>query len=89
MNPNWTVAAVLTVIAGAIFYVLRLRSVLRESLDRGRIVAFAPLHTDPPRIETEPGTDTDRLLDALNAYYEPAGLERLGDAINQTRKETP
>lgn len=45
------------------------------------------LHTDPPVIETRPGTDTDLLLDAALAYYGPAGLERLHDAINDIREE--
>ncbi|MET7923138.1 hypothetical protein ABZT43_03915 [Streptomyces sp. NPDC005349] len=76
MNPNWAIAAGLAAISGAIFYVLRLGSVLRESLDRARITAAAILHTDPPRIETEPGTDTDLLLDALIAYYEPRKEEQ-------------
>ncbi|HEY9370416.1 hypothetical protein [Streptomyces sp.] len=79
MNPNWMVAAVLTVISGAIFIALR--------VSRAHQVIAAILHTDPPRIETRPGTDDDRLLDAYLAYYGPAGLDRLRAAIDQTRKE--
>lgn len=45
------------------------------------------LHTDPPAIDTQPGTDTDLYLDAALAYYGPAGLDRLQDAVNEAREE--
>lgn len=36
----------------------------------------------------QPGRDDDLLFDALIAYYGPPGLNRLHNAITQTRKET-
>ena len=81
MNPNWAIAAVLASISGAIFIALR--------VSRAHQVIAAILHTDPPRIETKPGSDADLLLDVCLAYYEPAGLARLRTAIDQTREETP
>lgn len=47
------------------------------------------LHTDPPAIDTQPGTDTDLLLDAALAYYGPAGLDRLLNDIHEAREEKP
>lgn len=81
MNPNWAIAAGLVAISGAIFIALR--------VSRAHQVIAAILHTDPPRIETQPGTDDDLLLDAHLAYHGPAGFDRLLDAIDQTREETP
>ncbi|MFD9276842.1 hypothetical protein ACFWD7_06065 [Streptomyces mirabilis] len=52
-----------------------------------RVMAERILHTDPPAIDIQPGTDTDLLLDAALAYYGPAGLQRLHSAINETREE--
>lgn len=80
MNPNWAIAAGLAVISGAIFIALHVSRA-------HQVIAAAIHHTDPPRIETQPGTDDDRLLDAYLAYYGPAGLQRLRTAIDQTRKE--
>jgi hypothetical protein len=54
-----------------------------------RRAAWRLLHTDPPAIDTQPGTDTDLYLDAALAYYGPAGLDRLQGAINEAREETP
>ncbi|MFE4671053.1 hypothetical protein [Streptomyces sp. NPDC056723] len=88
MNPNWAIALVLIGISGAIFCALQVRRSLREPLERDQILAAAPFHTDPPRIETEPGTDTDLLLEAHFIYHGPAGLQRLRDAINEAREET-
>lgn len=47
------------------------------------------LHTDPPERDPKWGSNTDLLLDAALAYYGPAGLQRLSDAVNDAREETP
>jgi hypothetical protein len=82
MNPNWAIAAGLIVISGAIFIALHVSRA-------HQVIAVAIRHTDPPRIETKPGKDTDLLLDAYLVYHGPDALDRLLDAIDQTRKETP
>lgn len=51
-----------------------------------RVAAERILRTSPPRRETQPGTDDDLLLDAALTYYGPAGLQRLRDAITDTRE---
>ncbi|MGW1949127.1 hypothetical protein ACWCRC_32990 [Streptomyces sp. NPDC001940] len=83
MNPNWAIALVLIGISGAIFCALRVRRALREC---DQIVAAAPFHTDPPRIETRPGSNADLLLDAYLAYHGADALDQLLDAIDQHRK---
>jgi hypothetical protein len=52
-------------------------------------MAERTLRVNPPSEQQTPGTDSDLLLDAALAYYGPAGLQRLSDAINQHRKEKP
>jgi hypothetical protein len=54
-----------------------------------RVMAERTLRVDPPSEQQTPGTDSDLLLDAALAYYGPAGLQRLHNAINQHRKEKP
>jgi hypothetical protein len=51
-----------------------------------RVMAERLIRTDPPAIDTQPGTDTDAYLDAALAYYGAAGLQRLRGAINDTRE---
>lgn len=82
MNPNWMIAAGLIVISGAIFIALRVSRA-------HQVITAAIHHTDPPRIETQPGRDTDLLLDAYLIYHGPDALDRLLDAIDQHKKETP
>ncbi|MFE2485981.1 hypothetical protein ACFXGR_22325 [Streptomyces mirabilis] len=52
-----------------------------------RVMAERTCRTNPTSEQQTPGTDTDLLLDAALAYYGPAGLERLHDAINDIREE--
>jgi hypothetical protein len=72
-----------------VFAAWAIRRSIRALRGADRIVADAILRTDPPAIDTQPGSDSDLLLDAVLAYYGPAGLQRLHNAINQHRKETP
>lgn len=79
MNPNWAVAAGLAAIAGAIFFALHIR--------RAQATVAAILRTNPPLIETKPGSDSDLLLDAYLAYHGSDALDRLLEAIDQHRQE--
>ncbi|MFF2475132.1 hypothetical protein [Streptomyces sp. NPDC058066] len=79
MNPNWAVSVALAAIAGGIFFALQVR--------RAHATVASILRTDPPRIETKPGTDADLLLDAYLIYHGSDALDRLLDAIDQHRKE--
>jgi hypothetical protein len=54
-----------------------------------RVMAERILRVDPPSEQQTPGTDSDLLLDAALAYYGPAGLDRLHNAITDSRKEKP
>lgn len=82
--PNLAIAAGLLVFAA-----WAIRRSIQALRGADRIVADAILRTDPPAIDTQPGTDSDLLLDAALAYYGPAGLDRLRAVINQHRKEKP
>jgi hypothetical protein len=84
--------AILIGLAGSTYCVRRAIRVWRGDDYRtrnDRVMAERILRTNPPAIDTQPGTDTDLLLDAALAYYGPAGLQRLHNAINQHRKEKP
>jgi hypothetical protein len=85
-------AVFLTGLAGATYCVRRGIRVWRGDDYRtrnDRVAAQRLLHTDPPAIDTQPGTDTDLYLDAALAYYGPGGLDRLHDAVHEAREETP
>jgi hypothetical protein len=79
-------------LAGLTFGLWAIRWSIRAARQAGdyrsrgdRRAAWRLLHTDPPAIDTQPGTDTDLYLDAALAYYGPAGLQRLRAAINDHR----
>jgi hypothetical protein len=54
----------------------------RTRNDRAQADRYARHRPTPER--PEPGTDIDLYLDAALAYYGPAGLNRLSNAIHQT-----
>jgi hypothetical protein len=79
-------------LAGATYCVRRGIRVWRGDDYRNRndrVAAERTCRTTPTSEQQTPGTDTDLYLDAALAYYGPAGLQRLHDAVNQTRKEKP
>lgn len=54
-----------------------------------RVMAERILRTDPPAIDTQPGTDTDLLLDCIAIAGEHRGFEQLREAIHEAREEKP
>ncbi|WP_405888805.1 hypothetical protein OG762_36555 [Streptomyces sp. NBC_01136] len=66
---------------------LAYQAITRALRSADQVVADAIRRTDPPAEQQTPGTDNDLLIDAALAYYGPAGLDRLHDAINQHREE--
>jgi len=82
--PNLAIAAGLLVFAA-----WAIRRSIHALRGADRIVADAILRTDPPAIDTQPGTDTDLLLDCIAIAGDHTGFQRLRDAIHDTRKEKP
>jgi hypothetical protein len=79
VNPQYLVglAMVLTSLAGIAWAI--------RWYQRGQTTVDRILH--PPAIDTQPGHDTDLLLDCIEAWDDPDGYRRLRNAIHQPRKE--
>jgi len=76
---HWIGLTAAAVAAGAAWWALRKAS---RQVDR-------ILRDEPAEPDTEWGVRDELLLDAHLAQYGPAGLQRLRDAIEQTRKDMP
>lgn len=82
MTSNLAIAALLIAVPGAAYCACRAIAAWRGTDQRtrnDRAMAQRLLHTDPPAIDTTPGTDNDLLLDAHLAYHGPAHATRKED----------
>jgi len=79
LGRNWIWLGAAVVAAGFAWWALRKASRQVDQI----------LRDEPAQPDTEWGVRDELLLDAHLAQYGPAGLQRLRDAIDQTRKEKP